>query len=34
MDWIPSKLAERFGLPELVMSELIEQVEDWLMSRA
>ena len=31
---MPAKLAERFGLPELVMSELIEQVEDWLMSRA
>ena len=31
---MPAELAERFGLPEAVMSELIKQVEDWLTSRA
>ena len=31
---MPAKLAERFGVSEAVMSELIEQVEDWLTSRA
>ena len=31
---MPAELAERFGLPEVVMSELIEKVEDWLTSRA
>ena len=30
---MPAEFAERFGLPEAVMSELIEQVEDWLTSR-
>ena len=29
-----SDLSERFGLSEAIMSELIEQVEDWLTSRA
>ena len=31
---MPAELAERFGVSDAVMSELIEQVEDWLMSRA
>ena len=31
---MPAELAERFGLPEAVMSEPIEQVEAWLASRA
>lgn len=29
---MPAKLAERFGVSEAAMSELIEQVEDWLTS--
>ena len=28
-----AELAERFGISEAVMSELIEQVEDWFTSR-
>ena len=31
---MPAKLAERFGVSEEDMSELIERVEDWLASRA
>ena len=31
---MPAEFAERFFLPEAVMSELIEAVEDWLTSRA
>lgn len=31
---MPAKLAERFGVSETVMSELIEEVEDWLTSRS
>ncbi len=30
---MPAELAERFGVSEVVMSELIEEVEDWLTSR-
>jgi hypothetical protein len=31
---MPAEFAERFGVSEADMSELIEQVEDWLTSRA
>ena len=31
---MPAKLAERFGVSEEDMSEFINQVEDWLTSRA